>query len=1119
MTITIPNHLIKKLITVTLFLCCLNGFSQNKKLTLNYNKEPLSNILKYIEKETNYRFIYNTKKIDGSKKISVSTENKTLTETLKALFINTNIAFIINNNQVLLTTKNTQTNAITPQQIQERLVKGTVKSTADNFPLPGATIKIKGTAKGAITNLDGQFTYLLKGADISNTIFEVSYLGMKTQDVLVGNQSNFTIYLKEDADNLEQVVITTSYGTEKLKEEVVGSISTINANDIPKEQAVESIDKMIEGQMAGVLVENTSGVGTPVKINIRGQGSLSPLGNAVLGTSTQPLIIIDGIILTEESGIDSSFFDGSGSFAEDLSNPLAQISPENIESISVLKDAAAVSIYGADGANGVIIITTKKGKLGSPKFEFSTQLGISSAINQIQYLNGEQYHELRNEYLKNTSIGYTPTPYNGVNTNWFDLLNNTGVFKSYNFNVSGATETFSYRTSISYKDIEEPQLGNNTKQLNGSINLGYKKNKFDVSVALNPSYIKKDAPNIYYSYAFVPTLSPYNEDGSYANVGVLGLGNPLAAIEQNKNVANTYSMLGSLRAAYQISSAIKVSSLFGLSYSNKDQDRYFSGANESGRFSGTFTLNGITYPNWGMRLLNERNTTKWNWQGQASFNKQINEHHNIDGILGIELAEDKVDFNYTSGRGFTKPNVVNPISNAIRDDNPSTPSDETFDSQSFKDDISYNSRVSYFSQINYNYKKRYFFLGNFRRDESSVFGDDTNIAYNGGAGISWIASNENFLSNSSWINFLKLKLSYGTTGNSRIGSYRSKGLYNIFDFGYNGTPYATPSTAPNGNLSWEKNTKFNAGIDFNVFNTVNLSVEYYHDDITDLITSRNIPSETGYTSVQLNAASMYNKGLEVSTRVKWINSEKFKWSTSFNISTLNSEVTDLVGLGDAFSTSERALAQKIGHSTSTIWGINWVGIDPATGRDLLEKDGQIYDAATYNSLFDADDWVPIGDSQPDAFGGFSNTISINNSIDFSVRASFQIGGDYLAQDELISKYNITSNRNLSVNAYDYWRQQGDVALQPVVTSNNPPLSNLSKHLYDATYLKINNINLRYRFPHNSIPFLKTLSAFIDVSNVAYWYKDKSPSNRNGIREFRFTYPQARTISFGINGKF
>lgn len=1113
------QHVKVLILTFGIILLCNSANAQSNTISINATEQPFGSVLKLIEQQSTYRSIYNANKIDLNKKVSLNVSNVSLEIALNKLLENTQLTYVIKNNQILLIEKQLTQIPTATKSTEQRLISGVVLTSPDNLPLPGATVLIKGTKRGAITNFNGEFTYRLQGNNLNNIELEAHYLGMQTLTQLVGDKSKFTFYLKEAADELDQVVITSSYGTKTLREEIVGSIETLNAKDIAVDQASESIDKMVDGQIAGVYIENTSGIGGPVSINIRGQGSLTPLNSAIFGTSTQPLIIIDGVIMAEEIAIDNNFFNGSGSYSEDLSNPLSQISPENIESFTVLKDAAAVSIYGADAANGVILITTKQGKKGTAKFAFSTQLGISSAVNQIEYLNGSQYQELRNEYLKNTTADFTPTAYNGVNIDWFNLLNGTGIYNKYNFSVSGASDKISYRSSLTYKKIDEPQIGNTNKQLNGSINLSYHHKKLDISLALTPSYVEKDAPNIYYSYAFAPTLSPYNEDGSFADVGVAGLGNPLAAIAQNTNTAKTYGILGSLQATYHITNDLNISSLFGLSYRDKKQNRYLSGENESGQYNGSFTLDGISYPNYGRRIINNRHTNKWNWQTRALYNKQVTENSSFDGIFGIELIKEDVDFDYASGRGFVNPNVVNSITDAIQDDDPSTTDDESKNNQTYSYDVSNNSRVSLFSQLNYNYKKRYFILGNFRRDQSSVFGNDTDVAYTGGAGVSWIISNENFLDSNNWIDLLKLKFSYGSTGNSRIGSYRSKGLYTIDDNGYNNLNIAYPSTAPNGELSWEKNKKFNAGLNFNFLNTVSLTLEYYYDDINDLITSRNIPTETGYSSIQINAASMYNKGLELSTSFKWFQKENFKWHTSFNISTLKSEVTELKGLGSAFSLSEIALAQKVGYSTSTIWGIKWAGIDPATGRDLLKKDGQIYDAVTYNSLFSSVDWVPIGDYQPDAYGGFNNTFTFNSSLSLSIRGSFQIGGDFLAQDELIAKYNITSNRNLSVNAYDYWRNQGDVALNPIVTSNNPTISNYDKYLYDATSLRISNVNLNYSFPRNSIGFLDALSIYTDVSNVLYWYKEKSLNGRNGISEFRFTYPQARTISIGLNAKF
>ncbi|QSW89391.1 SusC/RagA family TonB-linked outer membrane protein [Flavobacterium endoglycinae] len=1120
MTFTIPPVLRKILFFLAILISGFKGFSQNKLITIHVKNKPISLIIKTIEEQSDFRILYNTRKINADQLADLDVSNATLETALTQLLKDKNISFYIQKKQVLLTSSAPADSSNATSQETERFISGTVYNAKDKQPLPGATIRIKGTGMGAVTDFNGKFAYQLKGNNISNMVLEAGFLGMETQYQKADNKKDFVFYLQEATDELNPVIITSSYGTTKLKEEIVGSISSITAKDIPVQQASESVDKMLEGQIAGVLIENTSGVGGPVKINVRGQGTLKSLSGSILGTSTQPLIIIDGVIMTEEVGIDNDFFNGKGNTAEAFSNPLAMISPDNIESFTVLKDAAAVGIYGADGANGVILITTKKGKKGKAKFTFSNQLGASTAINQIKYLNGEQYNELRNDYLKNTTSGYVPVPYNGINTNWFDLLNNSGIYNKYNFGVSGATSKFSYRTNLTYLNIDEPQLGNETRQFNAGINLGYRHSKWDVNLSLNPSYIKKDAPNIYYDFAYLPILSPYNEDGSYSLMGLTGPtgGNPLAAIEQNKNETETFGILGSLNLGYEFNKNIRFQTLFGIDYKDKVQDRYFSGENESGRTSGSFTLDGITYPNWGRRLLNKRNSTKWNWQGQALFNKEINPNNTIDGVAGFELSQEKTNFNYESAIGFVNPNSINRIQDALQDDNLQTPLiDESKAKQIYSSDINYNSRVSFFAQLNYNYKKKYYVLGNFRRDESSVFGNDSNVALNSGAGLAWVASNENFLKSSSWIDFLKLKISYGSTGNSRIGSYRSKGLYTISQNGYNGNIESSPSVSPNGKLSWEKNTKFNTGFDFNIFNAIEMTLEYYYDDLSDIIASREIPSENGYESVQLNAASMYNKGFEFSTRIKWFQHGKFRWTSSFNISTVDNKVTQLKGLGSDYSTANLALAQKIGYSTSIIWGVNWVGVDPATGRDLIKKDGQVYDAATYARLFSEADWIPIGDSQPKAFGGFNNTFSLNNSITLSITGAFQLGGDKLVSDQIISKYNTTSNRNMSVNAYDYWRNPGDIVSQPA-PSNNTLIANMSKYIYDATYVKISNINLSYNVPVKNT-FLDSLTVFADVSNALYWYKEKSPAGRNGIREFSFTYPQARTISCGINTKF
>lgn len=602
------------------------------------------------------------------------------------------------------------------------------------------------------------------------------------------------------------------------------------------------------------------------------------------------------------------------------------------------------------------------------------------------------------------------------------------------------------------------------------------------------------------------------------------MANPLAAIEQNMSESTTYGLITSLRATYDILQNWNITSSFGVDFKDKEQDRYFSGENESGQYNGTFELDGIEYNKWGRRLINQRNGYSWTWNSGTTYSKQINDNNYFDVFGGIELYDSKEDFDYASGVGFINPDIINPVSAALQDDDPDTPDDdETYDNQTYSSDINYSSRVSLFGQFNYNFKKKYFLLVNIRRDESSVFGDNTNVAVNGGAGVSWIISKEPFLNNNSWIDFLKVRFSFGSTGNSRIGSYSSKGLYSLSTSasGYNELYYAYPSSSDpaNDELGWEKNFKYDLGVDFNFLDRFSVTAEYFYDDIQDMISSRDVPSETGYTSTQINGTDMVNQGIELAVSAKVIESHNFKWNVRFNIATLKNEITSIKNFGDDYSSASYATAIKEGYSTSAIWGIQWAGIDPATGVNLFEKDGEIYDAATYDDLYDSEDWEVVGNTQPEFYGGFSTTFKYRNSLTLSVRSSFKYGNDKLIDDDLIDKYTITSNRNLTVNAADYWKQPGDIATQPAVTINDY-FTNSTKYVYDASHLKISSISLSYIVPVQKMNiFLDNLALNCNVSNAFIFYKDKSPEGKNGIKELYYTYPQARTYTFGLKATF
>lgn len=998
------------------------------------------------------------------------------------------------------------------QAQDSRRITGKVFSAQDSIPLPGANIVVKGTKKGAITDFDGRFIYQLVADNINETELVISYLGFQSKTLKIGTKNTFAIYLEPDNDELGEVIITSSYGTNKLREEVVGSISQLSNEDINTTQSFESVDKMIEGLAPGVQVISNTQLGTATQINIRGQGTFTPLTGSLLSASSQPLIIVDGVILSEESGFDDAIFDGGTRFGEEFLNPLTKIPPEEIESISILKDAAAVSVYGADGANGVILITTKKGKAKKFEVNISQQAGFSNPINQIKFLSGPQYHSVLTQYYVNngetlanaTSLAGSST----INTDWFDIMNETGAFSRTRLNVSGGKGNFGFRSSLSYLLNDEVQVGNKFNNLSGTFGVSYNQNKFSADFRLVPSLVNKSTPNSLFSFPLPPNLSPFQEDGSFSVIETGVLGNPLAVLQQNLSEARTVGLLASLNLSYQINDNWSLKTIVGYDFTEKDQDNFFSGANASGRLSGFFEADGVTYPNWGRKLNFSRSNNRLTFNQIISYQKKFDENHSLDGILGFEAAEEKISNTRILGSGF-----IEQTRNASFED----ANDVTTNSFT-----SENARTSIFSQLNYDFQKKYFITGSLRQDQSSAFGGDVNAAINGALGASWVISREKFFEDINTIDFLRIRTSYGSSGNSRIGSFRARGLYNL-DIGlldnYNGNITAFPQSAPNPRLSWEKNTKFNTGLDLNFWKRrINFTVEYYRDLITDIISSTNIIPESGFTTVQANTGSMVNQGVEIALKAELIKKENLKYTFNFVFSRNQNEVLSVENLSSEFSSAERASALRVGESTTAIWGVNFIGIDPATGRELFTNNGQVYDGATYRILFDNQDWEVIGDRLPQFFGSFQHSFVIHKR--WSVRARFLYtrGEDTVLPRNLESTDQLLPTRNMIVNVLDYWQQPGDVARNPRPGAGQPIIPNSTRYLYDVSHIKFQNLSINYNVNQKIVDKLKLKSAaiFVNIDNIGYWYKSGSPSGQNGIRELRFNYPEMRTMTIGAN---
>lgn len=979
-----------------------------------------------------------------------------------------------------------------------RPITGKVIDAKTKEPLIGATILVKETFQGAITNMDGEFVYQLKGANIDKKVLVFSFLGFTPQEVKVGQKNYFEIALEPDVNSIAEVVVTSSYGTKKLKQDVVGSITSVKPQDLILEQAVTSFDQLLEGQAAGVLIETGEGLNSPSEIHIRGVGSLR---TSDYGTSTQPLIIVDGVILAEETNIEgSNFFDnGGGTYSEDPNNPFAKLGINNIESINILKDAAAVSLYGADGANGVIIITTKSGSVGKTRINFRAQGGFSTELNAVKYMTGEQYREMLNLYNFNRGNTDAVQAWNGLNTDWHNLLNDNGWYQNYDFAISGGKGRWAYRAGLAYQDTHDAQIFNTLQRYNSNFSIAYRTKKLNISLKAAPSYSERNTPNTLADFALPPDMAPYDEQGNYTSFDTYG--NPIAVAKQNRKLSKDFGLRNSISLNYKIHPQLNFSSLFGIDYGDKEQDTFNSGLNQTG-VKGTLK---------GKRHFQNRQTNKWNWNAQLSYNKTFKFGNYFDALIGVETRRDHSKRNFSRGIGFEQFETPEPIVKAKE--------------LSYDEDSSEKTGRSIYSQFNYDFRKRYYLLVNTRIDQSSAFGGDNNTAINSGLGLSWVISNENFLKDQDWIQLLRIKTSYGTTGNSRIGSYRALGLYSYSDTergGYNQqTGSAEPYSLPNPKLGWETNRKFNTGMDFDLKRGISFTLEYYYDDISDMIVSRDAIPETGLGNVQINGAEMYNRGWEFSISANIIQRNHFRWRSSFNINTLDNKVTSLRGLGSEFSHSTAATAEKVGYPSTLLWGYNFIGIDPATGRELYKMgDGNLVDALTLKSQYNgSNNYIPIGDSQPKVYGGLSNRLTIFKNLTVSANFSYKIGADHKIQKELIDQYQTLVTRNMANNAYyDAWRKPGDLAKFQALAIN-PTISNSSKYVYDASNIKLNSANISYRLSNTGWKTIKSLNLTATGSNLYYWYFSKSEEGKNGIKELYKIYPETRTVTLGVDLRF
>ncbi len=1092
---TLKIVLMLKLTLCFLLAFSLQGFAkghaQQVSLIGDYSLEAA---FAQIEKQSGYSFFYNYDLLPKGASVSVSLRNASLETVLQAVLRNQPLSYTIRNKIIVLQRKEVreEPRMTTAAPVPPVEVSGRVTND-ENEALAGAVVSLKGSAKTAVTNNKGEFSLTLDPAEAALGTLVVTFSGYLRREVRIGNRKELAITLEKNIQEMKNVVVTSGYVRPKRKEEVVGSIATVTARELQTQRPIESFDKMLEGLAAGVQVQTSTELGTPVKINIRGQNSLTNLFNSQqLTTSSQPLFVIDGVPVVEQRrGEEPVAFINR----EQLLNPLAGINPADIETISILKDAAATSIYGANASNGVVIITTKRGRSGRTRINVGYSYGWTQPINQIKWLTGGQYHELVKElYINQGRDPYSAELLAGpsdINTNWFGLTNRYGNFHKIDFDMSGGSENTQFRFSGSYQDQESVQKGNDYQRISFNLRLDQAlSKKLSMTATLAPSFIQKNGLNVYSSVPIIPNVPAYNADGSFYQLGALLVPNPLAILAQNRDFHSGGTLNGSVRLAMQATKHLTLTSSFGISGLINKQNLFQSGLNATGA-----TRNGFAE-------IYDRLNFSWVSFSQASWRQRFKEKHGIDITAGFEAQSQNTQLLRGTGTGFTYYRLTE-LSNAQ--------SNEAASSKQI------SNSYSYYGQASYDFDARYFVNVSGRYDAASIFGPDFNATTNAAVGAGWNVSKEKFLAKSKSIDLLRFRISYGSTGNSRIGSYQAKGIYTFSNNGYNGYTLSNPSSAPNPDLGWEKGYKFNTGIDLNFLGRFSFTFDVYNNITDDAISSVQIPVINGFASTLANTAKMRNRGFDASLAAQVL-TKGLTWTSSFNAGFNRNVILEVKNDAYRFSSNNLAAGLRQGYSTSAIWGFEYKGVDPQTGEPLYrDNKGAVVPIGQLNRSI-VNSYV-IGDRLPKLQGGFSNSFGYKGIL-LNVLITYSFGGNDLIDYNLEADGNNLTNRNNSVNLMDRWQKPGDITNIPKLRQLPLPIVNSTRYVYDGTFVKLGNISLTYQVPAiKGLPGLRA-TVFANGTNLAYWYRQGSPAGRNGYREYRFgAFPEGQTFSWGARFSF
>lgn len=950
-------------------------------------------------------------------------------------------------------------------QAQNVLVTGTVTSS-DNSPLPGVNVLVKGTSTGTVTDVDGK--YSLDAPATGTLVF--SFIGMKTLEADVNSQSVINMTMDADISQLDEVVVV-GYGTQK-KSDLTGSVSSVTSKDI-KTVPVASLSQALQGRAAGVQVSQTSNApGGGVSIRIRG-------GNSIQG-GNEPLYVIDGFPVYNENG--------------------PTISPNDIESVEILKDASATAIYGSRGANGVVIITTRRGKAGKPSILFESYYGVQEVRKKLDMLNATQLAQLVNEGIANVNADNVGKPdfpkplaftdeqiaAMGTGTNWQDEIFRSAPVQNYQLTLSGGDDKTQYSISGNIYDQDGIVINSNYKRTSFRLNLDRKvtdrlklSNSLTVSRAVNNS-VSTDTDGggsagvVYSALNFSPTVPVYTGTGAYTidnRVGGIKISNPVAMANETTNTNTISRVLGNISGEYILAKGLTLKVLFGANLINSKTNFY-----QPRTVYAAVSAKGSAY-------INSSQHTEWLNENTLNYQTTFNDRHKLNFLVGYTLQAAHVEEYRASAQNFA--NDILEYHNLGSGQQTNTSTSNTFD---------WGLR-SYIGRVNYDLDGKYLVTLTARLDGSSKFGEGNKNGFFPSGSVAWRIVNESFMTDLTQVSDLKLRASYGLTGNQEIGNYQSIGsLANQnYNFGNAFTIGYAPNRIANPNLKWENTAQLDIGLDLGLFNDrVIITTDWYYKKTRDLLYSIPLPVTTGYLTSLQNIGKVENKGIEFS--ISTVNIDRaLRWTTNFNISANRGKILDLGNVsGDIPAGSASGHLQlansgilRLGEPIGVFYGLVTDGIFQnqeeinASAQKSAKPGDRRYKDLTPDGVINSADRTILGYVQPDFIFGFTNNFSYKG-FDLSI---FFMGsqGNSVYNINRYELESLTGVSNQSTAVLDRWTPTNPSNEIPRATSTGNPYQVTSRQVEDGSYIRLRNIQLGYTFPTAWLERIKLSSAKLYIS--------------------------------------